>query len=177
MATRRSPGKLLVRARAVAQKIHEIRGERVMLDEDLALLYGVTTKALNQAVRRNRTRFPADFMFQLSREEAEHLRSQNVTSNRGRGGRRYAPLAFTEQGVAMLSSVVRSARAIQVNIEIMRTFVQLRAFFASNDDLARRIDRLETKYDARFKLIFDAIRQLIAVPARESRRRIGFSAP
>ncbi len=165
-----------MRSRVLAQKIYELRGERVMIDVDLATLYGVTTKALNQAVRRNRARFPVDFMFQLSAEEAALLRSQFVTSNETRGGRRYAPFAFTEQGVAMLSSVLRSPQAIQVNIEIMRTLVRLRAFFVSNEQLARRTDHLERKSDKRFKAVFDALRQLITVPAQPPRRRIGFSS-
>jgi len=124
------------------------RGERVMVDADLAVLCGVTTKALNQAVRRNRNRFPVDFMFQLTLAESRLLRSQRVTSNDGRGGRRYAPYAFTEQGVAMLSTVLRSPSAIHVNIEIMRTFVRLRAFLAANVHLARRLQKLEKKTDA-----------------------------
>lgn len=146
-----------------------------MLDADLAMLYGVLTKALVQAVKRNRSRFPSDFMFQLTSEESSALRSQFVTSNlkQGRGGRRYAPYAFTEQGVAMLSSVLRSSRAIQVNIEIMRTFVCLRQILASHADLARRLKALERKYDAKFKVVFDAIRELMAPPAR-SPRHMGF---
>ena len=147
-----------------------------MLDATLAELYGVTTKALNQAVRRNRSRFPIDFMFQLTREESRALRSQTVTSTGGHGGRRYAPYAFTEQGVAMLSTVLRSPRAIHVNIEIMRTFVRLRAFLAANVQLARRLQKLEKKTDARFKIVFNAIHGLMALPSEKPKRRIGFLA-
>jgi len=126
-----------------------------MLDAVLAELYGVETRSLVQAVQRNRERFPADFMFQLTAEEHEGLRSQVVIS-KGRGGRRYPPYAFTEQGVAMLSSVLRSPRAVQVNIEIMRAFVRLREMLASHRDLARRLDELEQRYDAQFRAVFDA---------------------
>ena len=149
-----------------------IRGQKVMLDSSLATLYGVEVRALVQAVQRNRERFPDDFMFQLTGEEFDHLRSQTVISG-GRGGRRYPPYAFTEQGVAMLSSVLRSKRAVQVNIEIMRAFVRLREMLATNRDLARRLDELEERYDAQFKLVFDAMRQLMAPPA-PSTRRLGF---
>jgi hypothetical protein len=149
-----------------------IRGQKVMLDVDLARLYRVSTKVFNQAVRRNQDRFPADFAFQLSNLEFHSLRSQIVTSNR-RGGRRYRPYAFTEQGVAMLSSVLRSRRAVQVNIEIMRAFVRLRRMLASNEELARKLAALERKYDAQFKVVFDAIRELMHSPTPK-RRRIGF---
>ncbi len=134
-----------------------------MLDADLAALYGVRTKALVQAMKRNARRFPPDFMFHLTSGEYENLRSQIVTSslNRGWGGRRSLPYAFTEQGVAMLSSVLRSARAIQANIAIMRTFVHLREALVSYPDLERRLDALERKYDAQFKVVFDAIRALM----------------
>jgi hypothetical protein len=146
-----------------------------MLDADLAALYGVPTKALIQAVQRNLSRFPADFMFRLTRDETEDLRSQIVTSNstRGRGGRRYAPYAFTEQGVAMLSSVLRSRRAIKVNVAIMRTFVRLRQMLAAHEGLARKLDALEEKYDANFKVVFDAIRELMSPPI-PGRLPIGF---
>jgi hypothetical protein len=144
-----------------------------MLDSDLARLYGVPTRRLNEQVRRNRDRFPADFMFELTAGEAAALRSQIATSNSGRGGRRYLPLAFTEQGVAMLSSVLRSDRAVRVNIEIMRAFVKLRELLATHKDLARKLEALERKYDAQFKAVFDAIRQLM-VPPRAKRRQIGF---
>ena len=153
-----------------------LRGQRVMLDSDLASLYGVSTKALNQAVRRNIERFPQDFMFQLTQEEVRFLRSQIVTLDAGRGRhRKFLPYAFTEQGVAMLSGVLRSPRAVRVNIEIMRAFVRLRGIAASNADLARRLDALEAKYDSRFKVVFQAIRQLMA-PTAKPGRRIGFGA-
>jgi hypothetical protein len=151
-----------------------IRGEKVMLDADLSGLYGVPTKALVQAVKRNRRRFPKDFMFQLSTDEFAALRSQSVTS-KGRGGRRHPPYAFTEQGVAMLSSVLRSAQAVEVNVEIMRAFVRLRQMLGSHADLARKLDTLEQKYDAHFRTVFDAIRQLMVPPTeKQTKRRIGF---
>jgi hypothetical protein len=151
-----------------------MRGQNVMLDEDLAELYAVTTKRLNEQVRRNRERFPEDFMFQLTTDEGLSLRSQIATSNVGRGGRRYSPLVFTEQGVAMLSSVLRSPRAVQVNIEIMRAFVRLRRILTEHKDLARQLDALERKYDAQFKAVFDAIRKLMEPPPTEATPRIGF---
>jgi len=157
----------------IEKAIYLIRGEKVMLDHDLALLYGVETKVLNRAVKRNLQRFPSDFMFQLTAEEADRLRCQIGTSNEGRGGRRYLPYVFTEQGVAMLSSVLNSERAILVNIEIMRAFVKLRQMLASNAELSRRLDELESKYDKQFRGVFDAIRQLMATPAR-GRKQIGF---
>jgi hypothetical protein len=157
----------------VERKILLLRGERVMIDADLAALYGVPTKALIQAVKRNPGRFPADFMFQLSAEEHAALRSQTVTSNATRGGRRTAPYAFTEQGVAMLSSVLRSPRAVHVNVEIMRAFVRLREILSTHADLARKLAALEKKYDSQFRVVFDAIRELMAPPA-EPRRAIGF---
>ncbi len=135
-----------------------------MLDADLAALYHVPTRVLVQAVKRNLARFPGDFMFQLRGEEARRLRSRIVISNVGRGGRRYPPYAFTEQGVGMLSSVLRSPRAIRVNIEIMRAFVRLRGLLASNQVLAKKVDALEKKYDSQFKVVFDAIRRLMASP-------------
>lgn len=145
-----------------------------MLDDDLAELYEVETKTLNQAVNRNLERFPADFMFQLSREESERLRSQSVISNRGRGGRRYLHYAFTEQGVAMLSGVLRSPRAVQVNVAIMRAFVKLREMLATNHELARRLDDLESRYDEQFRVVFDAICELMR-PPEKPRSRIGFA--
>jgi hypothetical protein len=144
-----------------------------MLDADLAVLYGVTTKRLNEQVRRNRSRFPSDFMCRLTAEEIESLRSQIATSKRGRGGRRYLPYVFTEQGVAMLSTVLNSERAIQVNIEIMRAFVRLRELIATHKDLAGKLAVLEKKYDAQFKVVFDAIRQLMS-PPESNKRKIGF---
>ena len=157
----------------IERSIFPIRGHKVLLDVHLAALYGVRTKRLNEQVRRNRSRFPEDFMFQLTSEEAASLRSQFATSNKGRGGRRYAPYAFTEQGVAMLSTVLNSERAIQVNIEIMRAFVRLRRMLASNAQMARKLVDLESKYDAQFKVVFDAIRQLMA-PPEPKKKKIGF---
>jgi hypothetical protein len=160
---------------AIEQRILLIRGQKVLLDADLAALYDVETRSLLQAVKRNAERFPQDFSFQLTNQEFNNLRSQIVTSSSGAwGGRRTAPYAFTEQGVAMLSSVLRSPRAIAVNIEIMRAFVRLRAALASNKELARKLAALETKYDAQFKIVFEAIRQLMAPPPEPKRRGIGF---
>lgn len=157
----------------IERQILLFRGQKVLLDVHLAALYGVTTKRLNEQVRRNCSRFPGDFMFQLTRDEVDALRSQIATSKAGRGGRRYAPYVFTEQGVAMLSTVLNSERAIQVNIEIMRAFVRLRQLLAWNDQLARKLAALENKYDAQFKVVFDAIRQLMT-PPEPKKRRIGF---
>jgi hypothetical protein len=158
----------------VERNILLIRGHRVMLDTDLAKLYGVPTKVLNQAVKRNASRFPPDFMFQLTMEEATALRSQFATLETGRGQhRKYRPYAFTEQGVAMLSSVLHSERAIQVNIAIMRAFVQLREMIGSNKGLARRLNELEQKYDSQFRVVFEAIRELMAEPEPKV-KRIGF---
>lgn len=157
----------------ILQSILVLRGEKVMLDADLAAMYGVETKALIQAVKRNPERFPADFMFQMTEEEWSVLKSQFVTSKPGRGGRRTAPYAFTEQGVAMLSSVLRSARAIAVNVEIMRAFVQLKRMMATHADLARKLDALEGNYDYQFKIVFDAIRALMEPPAKK-KPPIGF---
>jgi len=155
----------------IEQTILLIRRHRVMLDTDLAKLYGVPAKVLNQAVRRNTSRFPADFMFQLTGEEATALRSQFVTLKTGRGQhRKYRPCAFTEQGVAMLSSVLHSERAIQVNIAIMRAFVQLREMIGSNKGLARRLNELEKKYDSQFRVVFEAIRELMAEPESKVKR-------
>jgi len=159
-------------AEAIASRIVMLRGERVLLDADLAELYGVETKLLNRAVKRNRGRFPDDFMFQFTEEEAGNLRFQNGTSSWG--GRRYLPQAFTEQGVAMLSSVLHSKRAVMVNIEIMRAFVRLRRILSTHADLARKLVALEKKYDMQFKVVFDAIRELMAPPEPARKRRIGF---
>jgi len=146
-----------------------------MLDADLANLYGVPTKVLNQAVKRNRVRFPEDFMFELSGEEYADSRSQFVTLDRGRGQhRKYRPFAFTEQGIAMLSSVLRSSRAIHVNIEIMRAFVRLRGMIATHHALGEQLNALERKYDVRFKVVFDAIRALMEPAVTRPKRRIGF---
>ena len=157
----------------IDRTIARVRGHNVMLDAGLAALYGVETRSLVQAVMRNAERFPADFMFQLTLQKVKLLRSQIVISKTGHGGRRTPPYAFTEQGVAMLSSVLRSRRAVRVNIEIMRAFVRLRRILESHADLARKLDRLERKYDARFKVVFEAIRELMT-PPQASRKRIGF---
>jgi hypothetical protein len=158
----------------VERSILVLRGQRVMLDETLADLYGVPVKVLNQAVKRNASRFPEDFVFQLTAEEAAALRSQIVTSKpAGRGGRRYEPFAFTEQGVAMLSSVLRSERAVQVNIEIMRAFVRMRRVLAEHAELAKKIAQLERKYDGQFRVVFDALRELMTPPTKP-KGRIGF---
>ncbi len=188
-------------------KIYFLRGRRCMLDRDLALLYGVETKGLNRAVKRNVSRFPEDFMFQLTKEEENYissrsqsvtlneesgldkaslrsqtvissddmiLRYQNGTSKDSRGGRRYKTYAFTEQGVAMLSSVLKSERAIQVNIQIMRTFTKIREMLASNKDLRDKIEKLESKYDSQFVIVFRAIKQLLADPDNPNKKSIGF---
>ncbi len=159
-------------ARNIEKQILLIRGEKIMLDFDLAALYEVQTKVLIQAVKRNLDRFPDDFMFQLTKQELINLRSQFVTSSWG--GRRYPPYAFTEQGVAMLSSVLRSNRAVQVNIEIMRAFVKLRQMLASHADLAKKFEDLERKYDKQFKVVFEAIRQLMIPPEPRQKSQIGF---
>jgi hypothetical protein len=156
----------------IRQSIFLIRGQKVILDAHLAELYAVETRALIQAVTRNLSRFPRDFMFRLSKREFANLRSQIVISSLW-GGRRSAPYAFTEQGVAMLSSVLRSRRAVAVNVEIMRTFVELRRLVSEHADLANRITELEERYDGKFQVIFDAIRGLIA-PPETSRKRIGY---
>ncbi|MBL0211536.1 MAG: ORF6N domain-containing protein [Holophagaceae bacterium] len=161
----------------ILKSILVLRGEKVILDTDLALLYGVETKVLLQAVRRNIERFPDDFMFQMDELEWSVLKSQFVTSKPGqdpRGGRRTAPYAFTEQGVAMLSSVLRSDRAIAVNIQVMRAFVQLKRMLATHEDLARKIESLERKYDAQFRGVFDAIRELMAPQENPKKQPIGF---
>ena len=146
---------IILKPENLAQLVFFVRGEKVMLDADLARLYGVTTGNLNKAVKRNQARFPGDFMFQLNDKETENLIFQSGRS-KGRGGRRHQPYAFTEQGVAMLSSVLNSERAVQVNIAIMRTFVQLRRLMDSNRELARKIEALEKKYDEKFAEVFAA---------------------
>ena len=161
----------LIPSEKIEKAIYLIRGEKVMLDHDLASLYGVETGALNRAVKRNVQRFPPDFMFQLTTDESDFLRCQIGISKRGRGGRRFLPYVFTEQGVAMLSTVLNSERAVLVNIEIMRAFVKLRQILASHAELSRRLDELESKYDKQFRVVFDAIRQLMATPTR---KEIGF---
>jgi len=173
---------LIASVEQIESQIFLIRGQKVMLDEDLALLYEVETKALNRAVKRNLERFPDDFMFQLSTDEFANLRFQSDTSSlRSQigtsrwGGRRYPPHAFTEQGVSMLSSVLRSDRAIQVNIEIMRAFVRLRQMLASNAELSRKLATLEKRYDIQFKAVFDAIRELMTPLEPRKKRPIGFA--
>lgn len=166
----------LVPVEQVERLIHLARGEKVLLDADLATLYGVETKILNKAVKRNRSRFPEDFMFQLTTEEAANLRFQFGTSSSGYGGRRYLPYAFTEQGVAMLSSVLRSERAVQVNVAIMRAFVSLRRAVAGNRALAGKLAELERRiegHDGAIKSLFDAIRVLMT-PPEKPHREIGF---
>jgi hypothetical protein len=184
------PPQDLVPAERIASAIHVIRGHRVMLDSDLATLYGVSTKRLNEAVGRNLRRFPEDFSFQLSSEESAALRSQISTSKAaaratglryqtgtsntpGRGGRRYLPHAFTEHGAVMLASVLNSQVAVAASIQVVRAFVQLRGILATHAELARKLDQLERRYDARFRVVFAAIRQLMEPPPPE-RKRIGF---
>ena len=158
----------------VEGRILFIRGYRVLPDADLAELYDVDVKALNQAVKRNQDRFPGGFMFQLSAAEAAALRSQSVTLKNSRGAhRKYRPFVFTGHGIAMLSGVLRSARAVRVNIEIMRAFVRLRHMLHADADLARRLAVLEQKYDGQFSIVFEAIRQIMA-PSAKPRRLIGF---
>ncbi|HXR30880.1 MAG TPA: ORF6N domain-containing protein [Solirubrobacterales bacterium] len=173
----------LIAAPAIEKRILAVRGQQVMLDEDLADLYGVETRRLVEQVKRNLDRFPGDFMFQLSKAETAALRSQIATSNAGRGGRRYAPYVFTEQGVAMLSGVLRSKRAIAVNVEIMRTFVELRRVAASYSAIERRLEQLERETTTRFgqhdqqlSQIFKTLRHLISPPVRP-KRPVGFRLP
>lgn len=158
----------------IQSRIYFIRGHKVMTDKDLAEMYGVSTKAFNRAVKRNRFRFPGDFMFQLTRAEDRALRYQIGTSNNseGRGGRRYRTFVFTEQGVSMLSSVLRSRRAALVNIAIMRAFVQLRQWLETHQDLSNKLHELEKKYDSQFKVVFDAIRELMTPPDEPALKRI-----
>ena len=162
----------LLSQESIGSKILWLRQEKVVLGADLAELYGVETRVLNQAVKRNIERFPADFMFRLTGKEVELLVSQNVIPHPGRLGGAL-PYAFTEQGVAMLSGVLKSPRAVAVNIEIMRAFVQLRGMLASNAALSRKLAALERRYDEQFKIVFDAIRQMMA-PPEPKKRRIGF---
>jgi hypothetical protein len=160
---------------SVERLIVLVRGLRVMIDSDLTEMYGVETKVLNQAVRRNPERFPSDFMFRLRNEEVTILRSQIVTAKYAHERRRTLPFAFTEQGVAMLSSVLHSPRAVAVNVEIMRAFVRLRQLLLENADLARKLAQLERKYDGQFRVVFEAIRELMEPAAEDSpRQRIGF---
>jgi hypothetical protein len=169
---------LLIPAERIERAILLIRGHKVMLDRDLADLYQVPTKRLNEQVKRNITRFPEDFMFQLTKKEFENWRSQIATSNpAAKMGVRRRPRAFTEQCVAMLSSVLNSERAIEVNIAIMRAFVKLREILATHKDLARKLDELEKKYDAQFRIVFEAIRQLMEPPPEKPKGHFGFRGP
>jgi hypothetical protein len=185
------PQKLKLRTRAASQflqsaalvpvddierRIFSLRGHKVMIDSDLAEVYGVGTRALNQAVRRNRHRFPHDFMFRLTLKEADSLRSQSVISKTGRGGRRYLPNVFTEHGAVMLASVLNSSAAVAASIQVVRAFVRLRTILAAQEDLARKLDALEQKCDRRFKAVFETIREMLT-PLATSRRAIGFLAP
>ena len=163
--------KALIPIEVIEKKIFLLRGQKVMLDKDLAELYGVETYNLNKAVKRSIDRFPVDFMFQLTQVEFKNLIFQFGISRWG--GTRKLPLAFTEQGVAMLSGVLRSKRAAQVNIEIMRAFVKLRELLATHKELARKLDELEKKYDSQFRIVFEAIRQLM-LPPEKLKRQIGF---
>jgi hypothetical protein len=165
--------KALIPIGRIASAIHDVRGRRVMLDADLAALYGVSTKRLNEQVKRNRDRFPDDFMFTLTAEEAAGLKSRFATSKAGRGGRRTAPNVFTEHGAVMLANVLRSRIAVEASIQVVRAFVQLREFALTHTELARRLDELERKYDAQFKVVFQAIRRLMA-PPDPAHKRIGF---
>lgn len=158
----------------VTSKIILIRGQKVLLDSDLAELYGVSVKRLNEAVKRNRERFPIDFMFQLTDQESKNVRSQFATAKYAHTKRRFASYVFTEHGVAMLSSVLKSERAILVNIEIMRIFGKLRQILASNKDLAERLGVLEKKYGERFRVVFEAIRELMQTPEPHKELKIGF---
>jgi len=172
------PGGKLVPVELIERKILLVRGQRIMLDSELAALYQVPTKSLNLAVRRNSNRFPADFMFQLTKEEAGGLRFQFETSKKGRGGRRYLPYAFTEHGVAMLSSVLKSRRAVQMNILIIRAFVGLRELVAAHKDLAARIEKLEavqTRHGSVISILVEEIKALKRIPPRRPKRLIGFT--
>lgn len=161
----------IIPAETIIQKIYIIRGKKVMIDRDLAGLYDVETKRLKEQVKRNINRIPEDFMFELSYNEFEHLRSHIATSRWG--GTRYAPMAFTEQGVAMLSSVLNSPRAIQVNIQIIRAFVHLRRMISSSDNLRKKIEDMEKRYDKQFKIVFDALRELLRKESNP-KKKIGF---
>jgi hypothetical protein len=165
----------IIAVERIQQAIYLIRGKKVMLDRDLATLYAIPTKALKQAVPRNPERFPEDFMFVLDADELSHWMSQYVTSKEDQKALRYAPMAFTEQGVAMLSSVLNSPRAVQVNIAIMRTFVRQREIMATHEELAHKIEEMEKKYDSQFAVVFEAIRELIESP-EPRKKEIGFHA-
>jgi hypothetical protein len=166
--------KALIPIERIERKIYDIRGERVLLDSDLAEIYGVTTKVVNQAVRRNITRFPGDFCFQLTTDELDILRSQFVTSSRGHGGRRYLPYVFTEHGALMAANILNSPRAVEASVQVVRACVRMRNMLASNAELAKKVEALESKYDAQFKVVFDAIKKLMLPPAK-TRGGIGFT--
>ena len=165
----------LIPLEEIAGRIYQIRGTKVMLDSDLAALYDVPTRRLNEQVKRNLNRFPEDFMFQLTREEYENLRSQFATSSNdsGHGGRRYNPLVFTEHGALMAASVLKSKRAVEVSVYVVRAFVQLRQMLATHEDLKRKIEAMEAKYDEQFGVVFEAIRQLLETDEKP-KRKIGF---
>lgn len=165
----------IIKQSEIASMIYIIRGHKIMIDTDLALLYNVKTKRLKEQVKRNFKRFPVDFMFELTKEEYQSLRSQSATLKIGRGKHsKYLPMAFTEQGIAMLSSALNSDRAIDVNIQIMRTFTKLRELILSNKDLRNKIDKLEKKYDKQFQIVFSAIKQLLDPPKQKKEFKIGF---
>jgi hypothetical protein len=166
----------LIPAPAIQRRIHDIRGQRVLLDEDLAILYGVTVKRLNEQVKRNRRRFPADFMFRLTRREVSNLRSQFATSS-AHGGRRHLPYAFTEHGAVMLASVLNSRIAVSTSVQIVRAFLRLREMVMGYRELGRKLSLLEQKYDKQFRVVFVAIRELMEPPEPRSRPRIGFRKP
>lgn len=168
-----SPAKFLIPQEVIENKILPLRGKKVMLDRDLAILYKVSTRRLNEQVKRNIERFPKDFMFQLTKEEFGNWRSQIAISNSEKMGIRRKPYAFTEQGVAMLSSVLNSKVAIQVNIQIMRTFTRLKEIIMSHKNIQRKIEAMERKYDQQFKVVFDAIKQLL-IPPKKPKGKIGF---
>jgi len=175
--TRPAPTGAVIPLERIQQAIYLMRGQKVVLSSDLAVLYQVQPRALVQAVKRNRERFPDDFMFQLTSREWVALKSQTVISNApGRGGRRTAPYAFTQEGVAMLSGVLNSARAIAVNVQIMRAFVRLRELLATHADLARTLAEMESKYDGQFRVVFDALGQLMVPPALPAKPPIGFNS-
>lgn len=166
--------KNLIPNERIIQKIFVIRGQKIMFDRDLAELYGVKTQVLNQAVKRNMKRFPEDFMFHLTKEEIKNWKSQIVISNREKMGLRKAPLVFTEHGVLMLSSVLKSERAIQVNIQVVRTFIKLREMLSNYKDLKEKIEWIEKKYDSRFKVVFDTLKHLLK-EEEKPKNKIGFS--
>lgn len=163
----------LIPIERIENKIYQIRGQKVVIDSDLAQIYGVTTKRFNEQVKRNANRFPEDFMFQLTAEEDENLRSQIATSKKTRGGRRYLPYVFTEHGALMAANVLSSDRAVEASVQVVRAFVKLRQMLTDNAELARKVEALEKKYDTQFKVVFDAIRKLM-MPPDAPKGKIGF---